>query len=69
MIEMAHVEDIRKLLHVEEKSQRQVAKELGISRHTVAKYANQAAARSLRRRPTPFASSNPYHFRVEVATT
>jgi transposase len=41
MIEMAHVEDIRKLLHVEEKSQRQVAKELGISRHTVAKYANQ----------------------------
>jgi predicted transcriptional regulator len=42
MIEMAHVEDIRKLLHVEGKSQRQVAKGLGISRHTVAKYANQS---------------------------
>lgn len=41
MIQMAHVEGIRKLLYVEGKSQRQVAKELGISRHTVAKYANQ----------------------------
>jgi len=39
-IEMAHVERIRWLLHVEGKSQRQVAKALGISRHTVAKYAN-----------------------------
>ncbi|WP_374712438.1 helix-turn-helix domain-containing protein [Symbiobacterium terraclitae] len=37
---MAHVERIRWLLHVEGKSQRQVAKALGISRHTVAKYAN-----------------------------
>lgn len=42
MIQMAHVEDIRKLLHVEGKSQRQVAKVLGISRHTVAKYADQS---------------------------
>lgn len=42
MIKMAHVEDIRKLLHVEGKSQRQVAKELAISRRTVAKYANQS---------------------------
>lgn len=40
-IEMAHVERIRWLLHVEGKSQRQVAKLLGISRHTVAKYADQ----------------------------
>jgi len=38
-IEMAHVERIRWLLHVEGKSQRQVAKALGISRKTVAKYA------------------------------
>lgn len=41
MIKMAHVEDIRKRLHVEGKSLRQVAKELRVSRHTVAKYANQ----------------------------
>ncbi len=35
---MAHVERIRWLLHVEGRSQRQVAKALGISRKTVAKY-------------------------------
>ena len=49
MIQMAHVEDIRKLLHVEGKSQRQVANELGISRHTVAKYANQTDVPKYRR--------------------
>lgn len=43
MIEMAQVERIRWLLHVEGKSQRQVAKALGISRKTVAKYANQTS--------------------------
>ena len=37
---MAHVERIRWLLHVEGKSQRQVAKVLGIPHQTVAKYAN-----------------------------
>lgn len=38
MLEMAHVERIRHLLYVKGKSQRQVAKILGISRRTVAKY-------------------------------
>jgi transposase len=41
MVKMAQVERIRWLLHREGKSQRQVAKELGISRHTVAKYADR----------------------------
>jgi len=48
-IEMAHVERIRWLLHVEGKSQRQVAKALGIPRKTVAKYAQLTEVPGYRR--------------------
>lgn len=51
---MAQLERIRYLLHVEGKSQRQVAKILGVSRHTVAKYANRTdVSRYLRQKPVP----------------
>ena len=49
-IEMAHVERIRWLLHVEGRSQRQVAKALGISRKTVAKYAQLTEVPGYRRK-------------------
>lgn len=55
MIEMAHVERIRWLLHAEGKSQRQVAKALGISRHTVAKYVNETSPPTYRRQE-PYAA-------------
>ena len=47
---MAHVERIRWLLHVEGRSQRQVAKALGISRKTVAKYAQLTEVPGYRRK-------------------
>lgn len=63
---MAQVERIRYLLHVEGKSQRQVAKMLGISRHTVAKYANKAdVPRYQRRKPVPTPVLTP-EFQLEI---
>lgn len=56
MIKMARLERIRWHLHVEEQSQRQVAKTLGISRNTVAKYADTTEPPQYQRqqpRPSP----------------
>lgn len=66
-IEMAHVERIRWLLHVEGRSQRQVAKLLGISRHTVAKYADRPEVpRYERRKPYPATVLTPaFKARIE----
>ena len=63
---MAHVERIRWLLHVEGKSQRQVAKALGISRKTVAKYAQLTEVpRYQRRKPTEPVVLTP-EFQAEI---
>jgi len=65
-IEMAHVERIRWLLHVEGRSQRQIAKALGISRHTVAKYANLTEVpRYQRRKPAEPLVLTP-EFQLEI---
>lgn len=63
---MAQVERIRWLLHMEGKSQRQVAKALGISRHTVAKYANRTdVPRYQRQKPVEPLVLTP-EFQVEI---
>jgi len=65
-IEMAHLERIRWLLHVEGKSQRQVAKALGISRKTVAKYAQLTEVpRYQRRKPVEPVVMTP-EFQAEI---
>jgi len=65
-IEMAHVERIRWLLHVEGKSQRQVAKALGISRKTVAKYAQLTEIPRYRRQKPAEALVLTPEFQVEI---
>lgn len=66
MIEMAQVELIRWLLHVEGKSQRQVAKALGIARKTVAKYADQTSVPESKPRRQYVSTILTLEFRTEI---
>lgn len=66
MIEIAQVDRIRWLLHREGKSQRQVARELGISRHTVAKYANLTEVPKYQRKELRKPSVLTPEFRAEI---
>ncbi len=63
---MAQVERIRWLLHVEGKSQRQVAKALGIARKTVAKYADQTSVPESKARRTNTASILTPEIKTEI---
>ncbi|MCL4426683.1 MAG: helix-turn-helix domain-containing protein [Firmicutes bacterium] len=63
---MAQVDRIRWLLHREAKSQREVARELGISRHTVAKYANRTEVPKYQRQEPRKPSVLTPEFRVEI---
>lgn len=66
MVEMAQIERIRWLIHVEGKSQRQVAKALGVSRKTVAKYADQTSVPESKPRRTYVSSILTPEFKTEI---